>query len=67
MGSLTIEVPFITVGNRQCLTGMQLAEEPALAKFVERFPACFTRDAMRDVYWFYPEGDAPEVERELGS
>jgi hypothetical protein len=55
---MTVEVPFITVGNRQCLTGLQLAQYPELAAFVKKFPDCFKVDPCRDVYWFYPEGDA---------
>lgn len=65
MGSLTFEIPFITIGNRQCLTGIQMTEEPAIADFVNRFSKCFARSFRQDVVWFYPDGDAPEFETDL--
>lgn len=58
----SVMVPFVTVGNRQCLTGMQIAQHPELAAFVKRFSRCFAKDLCRDVVWFWPEGDAPEFE-----
>jgi len=59
--SRTFEIPFLVSGNRQYLTGQQMAEEPAIREFVERFPACFEFDCTRDIVWFYPDGDAPET------
>lgn len=55
----TAEIPFQTVGNRQCLTGLQLMQEPWLQDFVNRFPACFEYAVNMDVVLFYPDGDAP--------
>ena len=53
----TIEVPFIQVGNRQCLIKKQLMEDPRLQEFINRFPTCFERDPCCEVYWYYPDGD----------
>jgi len=55
----TAEVPFITDGNRQILTGTQLVEEPWLADFVKAFPHCFEHEINRDYLVYYPDGDAP--------
>jgi len=55
----TVEVPFLTVDNRLCLTAVQVYQLPWLRKFVEQFPASFERDPIRDVYWFYPPEDFP--------
>jgi len=53
-------IPFTQVGNRQCLTGQQLAKHPELRAFVGRFPNCFERDPDMDVVWFYPDGTKPK-------
>jgi len=52
----TVEVPFRTVGNRRCLTRLQLENEPWLKDFFDRFRHCFELDGYYDVYWFYPDG-----------
>jgi hypothetical protein len=56
----TIEIPFIELGNRQALTGLQLMELPWLRDFVDRFPNCFEAIPYMDVLIYYPEGDAPK-------
>ena len=48
----TVEVPFTKVGNRECLTCLQLIEEPWLQDFVDRFPHCFRPDPIMDVLWY---------------
>lgn len=58
----TVAVPFLTIGNRQCLTAMQVAEEPWLLDFIGRFPNCFERSLERDLWIYYPDGDAPREE-----
>ena len=55
-----VSIPFVTMGNRQVLTGMQLVEHPWLREFVDRFPNCFAPDNYRDILVFYPDGDAPK-------
>jgi hypothetical protein len=57
--SETVEVPFVTVGNRQVLTAMQVVESPWLGDFIRRFPTCFVPDLQGDRWVYYPEGDAP--------
>jgi hypothetical protein len=52
----TIEVPFITVGNRRALTRLTIANEPAVADFVRRFAHCFECDPYTDMYLFIEEG-----------
>lgn len=41
----TVEVPFVTVGNRQLLTVQQSVETPWVLEFIQRFPDCFEYDA----------------------
>lgn len=60
MNFISAEVPFFTIGNRQCLTAKQIVEDPYLADFVKSFPACFEQDHLRDIVIFYPDGDAPK-------
>jgi hypothetical protein len=55
----TVAIPFKQWGNRQVLTRKQLVEEPWLEDFVKRFPNCFERSNLCDVWVYYPEGDAP--------
>ena len=57
--SETVEVPFVTIGNRQVLTAMQVAESPWLGDFIRSFPKCFAPDHCLDCWVYYPEGDAP--------
>lgn len=56
----TVAIPFSNICGRQCLTGMQLAQEPWLREFVDRFPHCFAAAPDMDIMIFYPEGDAPK-------
>lgn len=53
----TVEIPFVVVGDRRCLTHTQLVEMPWLHDFVRRFPACFRYDVSADVVWFEPPLD----------
>jgi hypothetical protein len=53
-GPKTVEVPFVTIGGRRCLTDQQLAENSWLEAFVERYWNCFEYDPQRHV-WFYKE------------
>lgn len=58
--ALSVPVPFQTLPDgRRILTDMQLAEDPELAAFVRRFPACFARNDAGRFHIFYPGGDAP--------
>lgn len=57
MKPVSIKVPFTTVGNRRCLTHLQLMEDPDLMAFVERFPDSFEHDILRDAMWFIEPGD----------
>jgi hypothetical protein len=57
----SVEVPFVTVGNRQVLTAMQVVESPWLADFIKRFPSCFEADIRMDCWVYYPDGDAPNA------
>jgi hypothetical protein len=50
--SETVEVPFVAIGNRRCLTAQQLMEFPWLADFVQRFPTSFEHGGKADVYVF---------------
>lgn len=52
----TVAVPFIQVGDRQCLTLEQVAEHEWLAKFVQDFAHCFEADPPLNVFWFHPRG-----------
>lgn len=52
----TIAIPFQIKGNRQYLTELQLAEIPELGDFIKRFPHCFERDPVAELWWFYPDG-----------
>ncbi len=52
----SVEVPFVKVGNRRCLTDKQLAEEPYLADFVRRFPDSFEHHELVSV-WLFIEPD----------
>lgn len=56
-----IEIPFLLWGNRQVLTAMQVMEEHALLEFITAFPRCFERDMTRELYLYYPDGDAPDA------
>jgi hypothetical protein len=56
---VNIAVPFISCGNRRCLTAEQLCEHTELAAFVRRFPASFEFDPNKMVWLFVePEGAA---------
>jgi hypothetical protein len=37
----SVAIPFVKIGNRRGLTGLQLVQEPWLQEFVDRFPASF--------------------------
>lgn len=54
---VTAEVPFIKVGNRRALTGLQLMQEPSLADFVKRFPDSFEYAYDMDVALFIEPKD----------
>lgn len=51
-----VEVPFITIGNHQVLTDLQVMNEPWLAEFIEMFANCFEYDAALCGHIFYPGG-----------
>lgn len=55
-----IAVPFQTIGNTQCLTDQQIAEQPYLKEFMDRFPLCFERDEVRQLWRFYLDGATTE-------
>jgi hypothetical protein len=58
--SRSVEVPFVTIGNHQCLTLEQLFEYPWLSDFVRRFPNCFEQhQGGLAVFIFWPDGDSP--------
>lgn len=48
----SMEVPFVTIGNRRALTGLQMAQDPYLAEFVKRFPDSFEYATNMDVAFF---------------
>ncbi len=50
----TVEVPFVLIGNRQCLTDAQLAESGWLRDFFNQFRACFEYDPLRQIWLFNP-------------
>ena len=52
----TIAIPFKTRGNRQYLTELQLTEIPELQDFINRFPHCFERDPVAEIWWFDRDG-----------
>lgn len=54
---VTEAVPFVSIGNRRGLTDEQIFNDRGLADFVERFEACFERDAYRHI-WIFIE---PEI------
>lgn len=56
MGVQTVEVPFVTVGNKQALTDTQIMNESWLGEFIARFPHCFERSEMMQCYYYYSEG-----------
>ena len=37
----SVAIPFVKIGNRRGLTGLQLMQFPWLQEFVDRFPASF--------------------------
>ena len=47
-----VEVPFIKIGNRRALTGLQIMQEPWLKEFIERFPASFEFCINQDCAFF---------------
>ncbi len=53
----SVEVPFIKIGNRRCLTDEQLFENPYLAEFVERFKDSFEYDGSRSIHIFIERYD----------
>ncbi len=53
---VTVEVPFLLRGNRQILTDLQIAEQPWIWEFIERFRNCFERDDYQRVWVYCPEG-----------
>lgn len=55
----TVEIPFVTIGNRQALTERQTYELPWLMEFIRRFPKCFEYSDLNQAYLYYPDGDAP--------
>lgn len=57
---MNVEVPFQQAGNRRFLTALQMAQEPWLREFVERFPGCFEYSPHLDCVFYYPDGDAPK-------
>ena len=54
-----VAVPFITCGNRQYLSCLDIERNPELKDFVNRFPKCFEYSINMDALLFYPEGDSP--------
>jgi hypothetical protein len=50
----TVEVPFKTIGNLQCLTVEQVLDEPWLAQFIMRFPNCFEYNDDIQAWIYYP-------------
>lgn len=52
----TIAVPFKTVCNIQCLFDEQIVEQPHLKDFIDKFPLCFERDHLLQLWKFYPDG-----------
>lgn len=56
MTSETVEVPFVTIGNRRALTDEQLMSNVWLMHFLVRFKHRFERDARRQC-WLLIEGD----------
>jgi hypothetical protein len=53
--SRTVEVPFMVMFNRRCLTDRQLFENPELKEFVTRFSDKFEYDIQLAVWWFIEE------------
>lgn len=51
----SVAIKFQLVGNRRCLTLLQLQEDRELAAFVNRFAHCFEYDPSRNVLWFKEE------------
>lgn len=49
---VTAEVPFVNIGNRRGLTGLQLMQDQALADFVKRFPDSFEYASNMDIALF---------------
>jgi hypothetical protein len=48
----SVEVPFVSVGNRRGLTALQLVEDPYLMQFFERFRSSFELVLNMDIYLF---------------
>lgn len=55
---VSAEVPWTMKGNRRCLTGLQIMENPELKSFVDRFPDFFCVDPRYDVVWV--KGEEPQ-------
>jgi hypothetical protein len=53
----TVEVPFKTIGDSQCLTVQQAVRDRWIAEFIAAFPAAFEYDVNREIYVFHPNGD----------
>jgi len=47
-------VPFVQWRNRHVLTDEQLAEDPCLREFVQRFSNCFEYDPAFNVWVYAP-------------
>lgn len=56
--AMSVKVPFITVGNRRCLTDKQLIEHPWLEAFFLRYKHCFERDPIRSMWLFIEREEA---------
>lgn len=52
-----IAIPFVTIGNKRCLTSLQLLLFPHLDDFVKQFPDCFELHPYLDVLVFCPPGE----------
>lgn len=57
--SETVEIPFVTIGNRRGLTSTQLVQHPYIREFYERFRDHFEVDANIDAVLFIEPGTTP--------
>lgn len=54
MSDLNYAIPFVLCDSRPCLTMEQCLNNPAVAKFVERFRSSFEFSAAWDAYFLKP-------------
>jgi len=62
----TVEVPFISFGNRRALSDAQIHNSPWLKDFIDAFAGSFERDEVRYLWWLIEPENAPTLKQLAG-